>query len=116
MKIKKIAPKILWMLSVLTLIFLWAPVILIMVYSFSNNKYGSSWEGFTTKWYVKLITNDQVRDALFRSLIIAGVTTISLTLPGLLYIRGLPLGWSLALLGGFIAVALLGYVLRGGKV
>jgi len=43
-------------------------------------------------------------------LIVAGITTISLTLPGLLYMRGLPLGWSLALLAGFIATAFLGYL------
>ena len=89
MKKKKIAPKILWVLSVLTLIFLWAPVVLIIVYSFSNNKYGSSWEGFTTKWYVKLFTNDQVRDALMRSLIIAGVTVVVSTIIGTITAYGL---------------------------
>ncbi|MBW2513261.1 MAG: hypothetical protein JRE21_01665, partial [Deltaproteobacteria bacterium] len=50
MKKKRIASKILWVLSILTLIFLWAPMILIIVFSFSNNKYGSSWDGFTLKW------------------------------------------------------------------
>jgi len=89
MKKKTIAPKILWLLSILTLVFLWAPMILVIVYSFSNNKYGSSWEGFTTKWYVKLATNDQVRDALMRSLIIAGVTVVVSTLIGTITAYGL---------------------------
>jgi len=89
MKKKRIASKILWVLSVLTLIFLWAPMILIIVFSFSSNKYGSSWEGFTTKWYVKLFTNDQVRDALMRSLIIAGVTVVIATLIGTITAYGL---------------------------
>ena len=89
MRRRKIAPKILGTLSVLTLIFLWAPVVLIIVYSFSNNKYGSSWEGFTTKWYVRLFTNDQVRDALMRSLIIAGVTVVVSTLIGTITAYGL---------------------------
>ncbi|MBW2612233.1 MAG: ABC transporter permease [Deltaproteobacteria bacterium] len=88
-KKKRIAQKILWVLSILTLIFLWAPMILIMVYSFSNSKYGSSWEGFTLKWYAKLFTNDQVRDALMRSLIIAGVTVVIATLIGTMTAYGL---------------------------
>jgi hypothetical protein len=39
--------------------------------------------------------------------IIALITMVSASLPGMLYQRGLPLGWALALLGGFVAVALL---------
>jgi spermidine/putrescine transport system permease protein len=88
-KKKRIASKILGALSVLTLTFLWAPVILIIVYSFSNSKYGSSWEGFTFKWYLKLFTNEQVRDALMRSLIIAGVTVVVSTLIGTITAYGL---------------------------
>jgi len=89
MRKKRIASKILWVFSILTLIFLWAPMILIIVFSFSNNKYGSSWEGFTLKWYAKLFTNDQVRDALMRSLIIAGVTVVVATLIGTITAYGL---------------------------
>ncbi len=89
MRKKRIASKILWVFSILTLIFLWAPMILIIVFSFSNNKYGSSWEGFTLKWYAKLFTNEQVSDALMRSLIIAGVTVVVATLIGTITAYGL---------------------------
>jgi len=41
--------------------------------------------------------------------IIAAITTIGLTLPGALYQRGLPVGWAIALLAGFVAVAFLGF-------
>jgi len=41
--------------------------------------------------------------------IIAAITTISLALPGLLFERGLPVGWAIALLAGFVAAAFLGY-------
>ena len=40
--------------------------------------------------------------------IIALITIIAVTLPGYLYLRGLPIGWGLALLGGYILVAILG--------
>lgn len=43
--------------------------------------------------------------------ITAAITAISLTLPGLLWQRGLSLSWSLALLAGFLSVAILGYLL-----
>ena len=43
--------------------------------------------------------------------ITAAVTIITLTLPGLLWQRGLPIAWTLALVGGYILVAVLGYVL-----
>jgi uncharacterized membrane protein len=44
--------------------------------------------------------------------IVAVITTISLALPGLLWQRGLPLTWALALVGGFVTVAVLGHVLK----
>jgi len=47
--------------------------------------------------------------------IIAAITTISVTLPGLLFERGLPVGWAIALLAGFVAVAFLGFIM-GNKI
>jgi hypothetical protein len=46
--------------------------------------------------------------------IIAAITIISLTLPGLLWQRGLMPGWALALIGGYILAAVLGYALGRG--
>ncbi|MEE8542151.1 MAG: ABC transporter permease [Desulfobacterales bacterium] len=89
MKKKKIAPKILGALSISVLVFLWTPVLMIMVFSFSTNKYGVAWDDFTFKWYLKLFYNDAVRDALMRSLIIAGVTVVVSTLIGTMTAYGL---------------------------
>ena len=44
--------------------------------------------------------------------IIAAITIIIVTLPGMLYLRGLPITWTLALVSGYLAVALLGYASR----
>jgi hypothetical protein len=44
--------------------------------------------------------------------IVAAATTISVALPGLLWQRGLPAGWALVLVVGFVTVAVLGYVLK----
>lgn len=47
---------------------------------------------------------------LIKILIVAAITIITLTLPGYLYLRGLPLPWALALAGGYAIVAILGHL------
>jgi hypothetical protein len=42
---------------------------------------------------------------------IALITMITVTLPAYLYLRGVPLPWSLALLAGYAAVAILSFKL-----
>jgi spermidine/putrescine transport system permease protein len=85
----KITPKILGGLSFFIYFFLWAPVIVIIVYSFSSNKYGIRWDGFTLKWYAALLANEAIKDALIRSIIIASVTVIVSTIIGTLTGYGL---------------------------
>lgn len=84
-----LAPKILGFLSSLVVIFLWAPVILVIIFSFSTNKFGLKWEGFTVKWYGELIRNDAVKDALLRSLSIATITVIVSSIIGTITAYGL---------------------------
>ncbi len=89
MKRKKLAPKILAGLSFMVYFFLWAPVLVIIAFSFSSNKFGVAWDGFTMKWYGALFQNDAVKDALVRSLIIALVTVVVSTLIGTITAYGL---------------------------
>jgi spermidine/putrescine transport system permease protein len=70
-------------------IFLWTPLLIVIVFSFSTHKYGSRWENFTTKWYVELIANQGVQDALTRSLIIALITMVVATFIGTITAYGL---------------------------
>jgi hypothetical protein len=48
---------------------------------------------------------------LIKVMVIAAITAVSVSLPGYLYLRGLPLPWAAALLAGYILVAILGYAL-----
>ncbi len=75
--------------SILAYIFLWAPVIVIIVFSFSANKFGIRWEGFTLQWYYELLDNQTVWDACIRSLVIALVTVVVSTALGTLTAYGL---------------------------
>ncbi len=86
---KQLAPKILGALSGIVVIFLWTPVIIIIVFSFSTNKFGVRWDDFTLKWYAELIRNDAVRDALLRSIVIATVTVIVSSIIGTMTAYGL---------------------------
>jgi spermidine/putrescine transport system permease protein len=52
-------------------LFLYLPIIVLVIFSFNDSKYSTAWKGFTWKWYVKLMGNDQLLDAALNSLTIA---------------------------------------------
>ena len=39
-------------------VFLYAPLAVVILYSFNAARYGVEWQGFTVDWYLKLIDND----------------------------------------------------------
>jgi len=88
-KRKKIAPKVLFIISALVIFFQWAPALVIILFSFSSNKLGVAWDGFTLKWYGELFTNSEVKDALIRSTVIALITVVVSTLIGTITAYGL---------------------------
>jgi spermidine/putrescine transport system permease protein len=58
---------------------------MLMLFSFNDSKANIVWKGFTLKWYAKAFQNDQLREALFNSLLIAAATTaISLVIGALM--------------------------------
>jgi spermidine/putrescine transport system permease protein len=69
--------------------FLYLPIAVMVLYSFNGSRFGSRWEGFTLKWYARLLTEREIWMALKNSLIIAGsVTLVSMIL-------GSTAGWAL---------------------
>jgi spermidine/putrescine transport system permease protein len=63
----------LWTVGVL--LFLYIPVVLIVVFSFNSSSINVQWEGFTVRWYGQLWQNEQLMIALANSLKIAAATT-----------------------------------------
>ena len=59
----------LWAWMLLVVLFLYAPIAIIVVYAFNESNI-QSWpiEGFTTKWFASTWHNQEVRDALLLSL------------------------------------------------
>jgi spermidine/putrescine transport system permease protein len=63
--------------SVLVYIFLYMPVVVLIVFSFNSQKLNVTWEGFTLYWYQKLLTNTQIIDAFVTSFEIAVISTVA---------------------------------------
>ena len=59
-----------------TFLFLYAPIVILVIYSFNDSRRNIVWRGFTTKYYVKAWNNDSLIDAFTNSLTIAFVSTI----------------------------------------
>ena len=66
------------------LVFLYAPLLVLMGNSFNRSKYGGTWEGFTWQWYEKLFKDEATLLALANSLEIGLCATVGATLLGTL--------------------------------
>lgn len=66
----------------LILIFLYAPIMTMMVLSFNNTKSRTLWGGFTTKWYLEMFQSQPIMDALYNTLLIAFVSALVATIIG----------------------------------
>jgi spermidine/putrescine transport system permease protein len=75
--------------SVITYFFLWMPVVVLVVFSFSKDEFAIKWAGFTTKWYAEIIHNTFMLDALINSIYIAVITVVFSTIAGTVTAYGL---------------------------
>ncbi len=66
---------------VLIMIFLYAPIAVLILFSFNNGK-TTVWKGFTLKWYEELFKDDNIMNALGNTLIIAVLASIFATILG----------------------------------
>ena len=66
----------------LIFIFLYAPIVTLIVLSFNASKTRAKWGGFTTKWYTSLFQNEAIMNALANTLLIAFAASIVSTLIG----------------------------------
>ncbi|MFN3824548.1 MAG: ABC transporter permease subunit [Pseudorhodobacter sp.] len=62
--------------------FFYIPILSMMVYSFNGSRLVTVWGGFSTRWYVSLLTNRQVIDAVVLSLKIAVISASMATILG----------------------------------
>ncbi len=76
-------PHISWLdwITGLGYLFLYAPILILIVFSFNNSRFNVVWKGFTLDWYIKLFEDTKILEALKVSLIVAlASTAISLVI------------------------------------
>ncbi|CBJ79622.1 spermidine/putrescine transport protein (ABC superfamily, membrane) [Xenorhabdus bovienii str. Jollieti] len=78
--------------------YLYIPIVILIVSSFNQSRFGISWQGFTTEWYNLLFNNDSLLQAAGHSLTMAVTSATFATL-----------------IGSLTAVALYRYSFRGKK-
>ena len=69
-------------LTWIVLLFLYLPIILLVVNSFNASRSGGRWTGFSLKWYEKLFEARDIWRALSNTLLVAFVATIVSTILG----------------------------------
>jgi spermidine/putrescine transport system permease protein len=74
------------------MVFLYAPIAVLIFYSFNSNRMVINWTGFGVDWYIKAFNNEDIQDAVWNSLIVAfvatGVATTIATIGALILARG----------------------------
>jgi spermidine/putrescine transport system permease protein len=63
----------LWFAAILAYAFLYAPLLIVVAYSFNDSRLNAEWVGFTFSWYDKLFHNEKMLGAAWNSLLI-GIT------------------------------------------
>ena len=80
-------------------VFLHAPLLVLVVFSFNDSKFSTGWTGFTLHWYERLLEREDILDGLLASLTVGVLSTVISTF-----------------LGTLLALALARYRFRGRQV
>ena len=76
----------LWAAAIFAYVFLYAPLVIVVAYSFNDSRLNAEWVGFTLSWYVKLFHNEKMLRAAWNSLLIAitasAISTVLGTMAG----------------------------------
>lgn len=82
----------------LVYLFLYIPIAVLIVWSFNESKFGTSWKGFSFKWYESLVNNSSLMQAAWNSVLVA---VLSATIA--------------AVIGSLAAISIYRYDFRGKK-
>ncbi|MGR6923166.1 ABC transporter permease [[Actinomadura] parvosata] len=82
-------PKLLYVPFWLTFVFLYLPIVVLVVMSFNSGESAYSFDGFSLKWYGVLAEDERIRDGLVNTLIVATGCTVIATVLGTMMAVGL---------------------------
>lgn len=67
---------------IIIFLFLYTPILTLMVFSFNESKTMGKWTGFTFKWYLELFNNNRLMSALYYTVLIALLASVISTVAG----------------------------------
>lgn len=76
-----------WLVAIYT--FLYLPVIILILFSFDESRFATTWTGFTCKWYQQLFTDKLLLHALANSLYVACIAVFFSAIMGTMAALGL---------------------------
>lgn len=76
-------------IAIIVYAFLYAPILIVMVYSFDDSRLAVHWTGFTLKWYQQLLSDGDLLHALQNSLVVASISVAASAIMGTLAAVGL---------------------------
>ncbi|MGI6630986.1 MAG: ABC transporter permease [Bacillota bacterium] len=66
----------------LVFLFLYAPIIVLIIFSFNNSKSRGHWDGLTLKWYIQLFQDPQILKTIYYTLAVAVLSSLVATIFG----------------------------------
>jgi spermidine/putrescine transport system permease protein len=66
----------------LIFLFLYAPIVVLIIFSFNNSKSRGHWDGLTLKWYVELFKDPRIMKTLYYTMAIAVLSSLAATIFG----------------------------------
>ena len=73
---RRIGDRILKGYSFALYFFLYAPILIMVVFSFNDSRLLAVWRGFSLRWYDTLLADPTVWRAFYNSIWVAGLTTV----------------------------------------
>ena len=75
-------PRWLWVVTALAYAFLFAPILIVILFSFNSARSLQTFDGVSLRWYREFFADESLRASLFTSIEIAAITTVVATALG----------------------------------
>ncbi|AYE36493.1 spermidine/putrescine ABC transporter permease [Borrelia turcica IST7] len=69
--------------------FIYAPIIILVIYSFNAGDHGFFWQGFSLKWYKEVFASQQIKTVIYNTLTVAIISSLISVVIGVLGAYGI---------------------------
>ena len=66
----------------LVFVFLYAPIFILIIFSFNAGNSSAVWKGFSLKWYESLLSNRLIMNSVYTTLLVSLLSTIVASIAG----------------------------------